>query len=372
LLEYQHAELDAAQLSEGEEELLAGEASRLRHAAQLGSAAAESYELLYGGDGSMIAQAARIRKLLETMAQHDPDMAAPLNLLESAQIQLDELARSMRGYDERVAHDPQRLAEVEDRVARLSQLRKKYGCETVAELRDRVAALQEELERLRHRGERRLAVDEEFGRVSAELETAAASLSDARRQAAERFRRRIERELAQLKMAQATCVIQCEPQGTPHYTDDGWDCVEFLVTANRGEEPKPLRKVASGGELSRLMLAVKSVLGGADRVPVLIFDEIDSGIGGAVAELVGRRLKTLSRGRQVLSITHLPQIAAFADRHYVVEKTSKKGRTITTLRELSRPQQVDELARMVGGRSITATTRRHAEDLLVAGQSPPD
>jgi DNA repair protein RecN (Recombination protein N) len=303
------------------------------------------------------------------MAHIDASVEPAVTALDGVVIQVQELARFLRDYQERLVHDPGRLAEIEERLALIGRLTKKYGCADAAELSARTAAMRDELDRCAHRGERLAAVAAEAVSLAGRLEQSADALSQARRQCAERFSRRVEEELAHVRMAQASCVIECTPLGPPHYQADGWDRVEFLVTANRGEAPRPLRKVASGGELSRLMLAMMSVLGKADRVPVLVFDEIDAGIGGAVAELVGHRLKTLARGRQLFCITHLPQIAACADHHYSVQKAARKGRTVTTVRSLIREEQVTELSRMVGGTAVTAATRRHAEELLLAGQS---
>ncbi len=369
LLTFQLSELDAAHVCDGEESTLTGELARLRHAAQLAAAAEESYQLLSDNEPSLLTQMARVHKLVKTMAQVDAELESAANTLDTVAIHLKELSQTMRDYGERLSHDPKRLEEMEDRLVLIAGLKKKHGCADEAALLAHATALRQELEPLTTWGDRHAAVMEERERLLTQLEQSATRLSSVRRQAAERFRRQVERELAQLKMEQATCEVRCTPMGASHYQMDGWDQVEFLVTANRGEELKPLRKVASGGELSRLMLAIESVLGRADRVPVLVFDEVDAGIGGAVAELVGRRLKSLAQGRQLLCVTHLPQVAAFADRHYVVEKIGKKGRTVTTLRALDRKAQVAELARMVGGSSITEATRRHAEELLLAGRA---
>jgi len=372
LLEFQCKELDGAGLRGGEEEVLGEEVARLRHAAQLSGAAEESYRLLYEDESAVLSQLAAVQKLAARIAQIDLTMEPATAMLESIAIQCQEVVRLLRDYKDRVADDPARLAEIDDRLALIGRLKKKYGCATVDDLLARAAAVKEELEGVQHQGDRLSALTAESTELSGQLRQCAGSLSSARQKAAQQFQRRVQQELAQLKMEEARCVLQCTPLGAAHYRDDGWDEVEFLVTANRGEELKPLRKVASGGELSRMMLAIMTVLGQADRVPVLIFDEVDAGIGGAVAEMVGRRLKALSKGRQLFCITHLPQIAAFADHHYMVQKEAKKGRTVTTVRLLNRTEQVAELARMVGGASVTAATRRHAEELLLAGQAGGD
>jgi DNA repair protein RecN (Recombination protein N) len=369
LLEFQRKELNDAGLRAGEEESFEEEALRLRHAAQLSAAAEESYRLLYEDEPNVLGQLAAVQKLAARIAQIDLTMAPATAMLESVAIQCREAARQLRDYKTGVADNPTRLAEIDDRLALVSRLKKKYHCATVADLLARAEAVQAELEGMQHQGERLAAVTAELAELSGQLRRCADELSSARQRAAQQFQRRVQRELAQLNMESATCVWRCTPLGETDYRDDGGDDVELLITANPGEALKPLRKVASGGELSRLMLAIMTVLGQADRVPTLVFDEVDSGIGGAVAEMVGRRLKTLSKARQVFCITHLPQIAAFADRHYLVEKTTRKGRVVTTVRLLERSERVAELARMVGGTTVTATTRRHAEELLVAGQT---
>ena len=368
-LEFQLSELEDARLACGEDDSLESELARLRYAAQLTNDATEGLEILTGESGSLISGAGRVEKLIRSITQIDPTLASSLAMAESVTIQLTEMAQTLRAYAEGVASDPERLVELDDRLALIRRFKKKYGCARVDELLNRTAELREELEQWRGRGARQVTVAAERDQLKRRLDECAGRLSQGRIQAAERFGRKIERELSQLKMAQTACVIQCRSFGSPNFERDGWDQIEFLVRTNKGEELKPLRKVASGGELSRVMLAIKSVLGSADQVPVLIFDEVDVGIGGAVAELVGRRLKSLARGRQVLCITHLPQIAAFADHHFIVEKVGKRGRSVATLQELGRTAQVAELARMVGGSAITAATRRHAEELLIVGQS---
>jgi DNA repair protein RecN (Recombination protein N) len=369
LLEFQSKELDYAGLRVGEETVLGEEVTRLRHASQLSGMAEETYRLLHEDEPTVLGQLAAVQRLAARIAQIDPTMEPATAMLESVVIQCQEVACLFRDYKAGVADDPARLTETEDRLAMIVRLKKKYGCATVADLLARATAVKEELEGVQHQGARLDAITAELAELTAQLRQRAGELSSARQKTAQQFQRRVRQELAQLKMEEARCALQCTPLGEAHYRDDGWDDVEFMVAANQGEALKPLRKVASGGELSRLMLAIMTVLGQADRVPTLVFDEIDAGIGGGVAEMVGRRLKTLSKGRQVLCITHLPQIAAFADHHYQVEKVVRKGRTVTSVRLLDRSEQVTELARMVGGTSVTTATRRHAEELLLASQN---
>jgi DNA repair protein RecN (Recombination protein N) len=369
LLEFQSKELDAAGLRVGEETVLGEEVTRLRHAAQLSGMAEEAYRLLHEDDPAVLGQLAAAQRLATRIAQIDSTMEPAAAMLDSVVIQCQEVARLFRDYKAGVADNPARLTETEDRLAMLARLKKKYGCATVADLLARATAVKEELEGVQHQGARLDAITAELTELTAGLRQCAGALSSARQKTAQQFQRRVRQELTHLKMEEARCVLQCTPLGEAHYRDDGCDDVEFLVAANQGEALKPLRKVASGGELSRLMLAIMTVLGQADRVPTLVFDEIDAGIGGGVAEMVGRRLKTLSKGRQVFCITHLPQIAAFADHHYQVEKVVRKGRTVTTVHVLDRSEQVTELARMVGGTSVTTATRRHAEELLLASQN---
>jgi DNA repair protein RecN (Recombination protein N) len=288
-------------------------------------------------------------------------------LLEAA----GSLARSLRVYLEDIEDNPARLEEVEDRLGLIRGLQRKYG-ETIEAVLSCAQAASAELEAITHSGERIEQLEAEEGHWLSELARTGVELSQARRQAGTRLARAIGRELSDLRMAGAGFEVQFgwrdDPQGVPvdqrrlAFQPDGLDQVEFLVAPNPGEGLKPLVKIASGGETSRLMLGLKGVLAQADQTPTLIFDEIDQGIGGRVGAIVGQKLWSLARRHQVLCITHLPQLAAFGDEHVQVEKQVVDGRTVTVAAGLNPDGRIDELAGMLGGAGVAH--REAAVELL--------
>ncbi|MDH4327344.1 MAG: hypothetical protein OEV77_02390, partial [Nitrospira sp.] len=301
---------------------------------------------------------------LGELAQMDPDMEGTGRLAADAKVLLKETADCLRGYIDRLDDDPARLAEVEDRVALIQKLKKKYGgtMDAVLETHRRV---RDELEGLRHSDEKLEGHDRLIREQREAVVRRARELSDQRKEAATRMTKVVRRELDALKMGQTQFVIQLVTgEGDEAYGADGADRAEFVLSANVGEPLKPLSRVASGGELSRVMLALKSALAGVDRVPVIIFDEIDTGVGGAVAAAIGKRLKELGRVHQVLCVTHLPQVASQADHHMCLEKSQVKNRTVTTVRPLSGIGREGEIARMLGGETVTKKIRETAAELI--------
>jgi len=285
-----------------------------------------------------------------------------------AKVLLKETADALRGYADRLENDPQQLASIEDRLAVIQKLKKKYGgtVESVLETHQRV---REELTRLEcsdaqlEQHDRRIAAKRQaVGRVARQL-------SAKRKDAAKRMTKMVRQELHALKMEQTQFAIQLVAgERDEDFGDTGVDRAEFLLSANLGDPLKPIARIASGGELSRVMLALKSVLAEADRVPVLIFDEIDTGVGGAAAAAIGKRLRVLGRFHQVLCITHLPQAASQAQHHWCVEKSQAKERTVVTVRLLSGMGREQEIARMLGGETVTKKLRESAAE-LIAGAS---
>ena len=363
-LTFQLQELDDAALQVGEEETLQSARRRLGSSRRLGELAAEAQERIQADHMGILPNLALVERALGELAQMDPDMEGTGRLAADAKVLLKETADCLRGYIDRLDDDPARLAEVEDRFALIQKLKKKYGgtMDAVLETHRRV---RDELEGLRHSDEKLEGHDRLIREQREAVVRRARELSDQRKEAATRMTKVVRRELDALKMGQTQFVIQLVTgEGDEAYGADGADRAEFVLSANVGEPLKPLSRVASGGELSRVMLALKSALAGVDRVPVIIFDEIDTGVGGAVAAAIGKRLKELGRVHQVLCVTHLPQVASQADHHMCLEKSQVKNRTVTTVRPLSGIGREGEIARMLGGETVTKKIRETAAELI--------
>lgn len=367
LLRFQQQELDEAACRIGEEELLQAERHRLGSSRRLVELASEAQERIQGDVHGILANLVLIERALGELSQIDPEMESTVRFASEAKVLLKEVADSLRGYSESLDADPMRLTAIEDRLAVIQKMKKKYGgtIEAVLETHNRV---KQELEQL-------LGADSEIDRYDRLIEerqqnvlVLARALSKKRADAAKRLTKLVDKELNALKMGSVRFLVQVMPSGPDeNYGPDGADRVEFLLSANAGEPLKPMSRVASGGELSRVMLALKSVLVDIDHVPVLIFDEIDTGVGGAVAATIGKRLRELGRYHQVLCITHLPQVASQAQHHFSVEKSEVNGRTVATVRSLTGMSREGEIARMLGGERITQKTRSAAAELIAGG-----
>lgn len=365
LLRFQVSELDAARLKVGEDEELRLERRRLQHAERFAAGLAEVAALLDEDRESATARMARAERVLRDLARLDATFGEPAAGLETARVQLEEAMGAVRARRGTIVFDPARLAEIDDRLDALGRLKRKYGDTDEAMMRYRGEAAAE-LDRLTRHAEV-LAADE--GRAAAlanDLDAAAAALSEVRRAAARRLGGQLERQLRALGMERARFDIVLEPLGAP-MTARGADRVEFRLSVNPDEPPKALARIASGGELSRTMLALKAVLARADRVPILIFDEVDAGIGGRVAAAVAQALSTAAAGRQVLCVTHLAPIAAEAAHHVRVSKMVRGGRTRVTAAALAGDDRVTEIARMLGGDDAgRQTALGHARTMLRA------
>ena len=367
LLRFQQQELDEAACRIGEEELLQAERHRLGSSRRLVELASEAQERIQGDVHGILANLVLIERALGELSQIDPEMESTVRFASEAKVLLKEVADSLRGYAESLDADPMRLTAIEDRLAVIQKMKKKYGgtIEAVLETHNRV---KQDLEQL-------LGADSEIDRYDRLIEerqqnvlVLARALSKKRADAAKRLTKLVDKELNALKMGSVRFLVQVMPSGPDeNYGPDGADRVEFLLSANAGEPLKPMSRVASGGELSRVMLALKSVLVDIDHVPVLIFDEIDTGVGGAVAATIGKRLRELGRYHQVLCITHLPQVASQAQHHFSVEKSEVNGRTVATVRSLTGMSREGEIARMLGGERITQKTRSAAAELIAGG-----
>jgi len=363
LLRFQVSELDAARLRPGEEEELRGEARRLQHAERFLTGLTEAAALLQDAPQSAGERLARALRIVHDLGRLDAAFAAPGEALEAARVQIDEALDAIRRLRDGVTAEPGRLDAIHERLDALTRLERKYGDSEAAMLDFRAEAARE-LERLERHEELMADQDRVLGELSGELAAAAAALSDRRRAAATKLAGQVQKALRGLGMERAEFEVALErmPEPGPR----GVDRAELRLSTNPGEEVKPLARVASGGELSRTMLALKSVLARADRMPILIFDEVDAGIGGRVASVVAQTLAAASDGRQVLCVTHLAPIAAVADEHLHVTKSVRAGRTRVAVDPLDADARVEEVARMLGGASTTAAARQHARDLLGA------
>ncbi|HLS55813.1 MAG TPA: DNA repair protein RecN [Zeimonas sp.] len=358
-LEWQVGELAQLRLQPGEWEALGLEQKRLAHAASLIEGASGAADALADSDDALSVRLHQVTQRLRPLAAIDQRLAEALEMLDSASIQIDEAASSLRDYAGRVDLDPQRLADVEARVGAIFAAARKFRLAPEA-LGDELAQLEARLATLRAAQD----VDALRARADAargDFEQAAGELSRLRRRAAAKLAKGVSAHLASLGMAGGRLEIACEPAEP---AASGVDAIEFRVAAHAGSTPRPLAKVASGGELSRIGLAIAVMAAQSNPVPTLIFDEADAGVGGAVADAVGELMRRLGEDRQVLCVTHLPQVAAKAHHHYRVTKETVERRTVSRIESLDRGARVEEIARMLGGAEITATTRKHAREIL--------
>jgi DNA repair protein RecN (Recombination protein N) len=374
LLGFQVRELDQARLEPGEDAHLEEERRILSNLEKIHAAASSAFQELYEDEGAAISRVAAAARQLEDLRRYDSAVAPQIESLAAARATLEDIAAFLRDYVEKLEANPARLEEIEDRLALIDRLKRKYGSSVEA-----ILAYAEETRRnlvsLEHADERREAVRTDLAKAAAEYRKAAEALSEKRREAARRMVKLVREELAQLGMEKTRVEVHFERAPEGQGGASGIDEVEFRISPNVGEELRVMEKIASGGEISRLMLALKTVVGQArvsrgargarPRDVTFIFDEIDAGIGGRVAEFVGQRLKRLARDAQVLCVTHLAQIACFADSHFYVEKSARANRTITTVKPLAgEKERAEELARMLSGSQITDAVLKHAATML--------
>lgn len=371
LLEHQVREIDAEHLVEGEEETLQGERAILTHHEKLRLALEDAYARLEGDEGGVLSSLAGVESRLREAGRIDARLGPVEKMVEEGKAILQEVLLALRDYRERIQFDPDRLETVTDRLHCIGRLKKKYGA-TIGEVlghRERAAL---ELKQLEGAEERLVGLEGEIRAVEADLWKQATHLSTERAKAARHLAQQVVKELKELGMTRADFRVEItrippdDPRGTLRPT--GLEEAEFLFAPNPGEGFRALGTIASGGELSRTMLALKNILASADRTPTLVFDEVDAGVGGGMGEVVGRKLWRVSRAHQVICITHLPQIAAFADVHLRVEKETRKGRTEARLVPLSKDERIEELARMLGGPEKSTTAAKHARELFQAAE----
>lgn len=357
---FQSKEIEKAGIRIGEEQALKEEKKVLAHAKKLTDFANASEELLYSTEGSAIERMQAVLHQGKEMTMIDPSLSPIFKNLDGALIQLEEVALALRDYSKRIEVNPGRLEEIEIRLEEIDRLKRKYGSSEADILRFK-EEIDDTLNSFTSDEERLSRLEREVGPLQEEMTQRAQKLSRERKQVASELKRSVEKELATLGMKKTTFQVRIDDQAL---SNKGKDRIEFLISPNIGEEVKPLAKIASGGELSRIMLAMKRILAIIGGRQVLIFDEVDAGIGGAIAEVVGRKLRELSKHHQVICVTHLPQIACFAERHHSVKKEVKSGRTVTVVDPLEKEARVEEIARMLGGVKVTEKTRAHAQEMM--------
>jgi DNA repair protein RecN (Recombination protein N) len=362
LWSFQRKEIEAAALEAGEEVSLENERRVLQNVQRLEEAASAAYTAVYDGPESALSLAHTAAKKIEELCRIDSSLEGLREHLKTAGLSLQEVSYALRDYLSRLEANPPRLEEIETRLAALDRLKRKYG-HSIAGVLAFLEDVRRQIASVEQAGERMEALGAAQQRYSSDFEKLAAALTAARTAAARKLERRVEAELAQLSMERTVFRVRISPAP---WGPEGADQVDFLVSPNLGEEPRPLEKVASGGEISRIALALKTCLAVPSSGPqrTLVFDEVDAGVGGSAAEGVGRRLKKLAAANQVLCVTHLPQIASFADHHYLVEKRESKGRTVAQVEELDRAARTREIGRMLSGQKLTPEALKNAEQLI--------
>ncbi|MBD3284937.1 DNA repair protein RecN, partial [candidate division WOR-3 bacterium] len=364
-----------------------GEIEELKHVRKLLASAEQRAELtqslinlLSEQDESVLEKLSQANRMLETFTKLDPETREKTEPLRQAEVSVDEVWRALVDYREAIEYSPQRLEEINQRLFEYEKLCRKHNVDAKG-LIDLAKELEDKLESIELDAGKIKELEAEEISLRTELIEDAGNLSQARSEVNDRFEDSVLSYLSGLAMPTARLVVEFirteDPEGLYQegdkrykLTDNGLESIQFMFSANPGEEPKPLNRIASGGEISRIMLALKTVLVKSDRIPVLVFDEIDVGIGGATAETIGKRLKELAEVKQILLVTHLPQIARYADTHFRITKQIKGKRTVTRIKKLAHNDRIEELARMLGGEEITETVRAHAAELLEGPNDP--
>jgi DNA repair protein RecN (Recombination protein N) len=362
LWSFQRKEIESAALKPEEDLSLENERRVLQNVLRLEEAAGTAYAAVYDGPASAISLTRTAARRVDELCRIDSTLEGLREHLKAADLSLQEVSYALRDYLSRLEANPGRLEEIETRLAGMDKLKRKYG-QSIGEVLTFLEEVRRQIAAVEHAGERMEELRQTQKRLAGDFEKLAADLTAQRAAGARKLEKRVEVELAQLAMEGTVFRVAINPAP---WSAHGADRVEFLVSPNLGEEPRPLDKVASGGEISRLALALKTCLAAPKSGPArtLVFDEVDAGVGGSAAEGVGRRLKKLAAANQVLCVTHLPQIACFADHHYLVEKRESKGRTEAVVEELDAAARTREVGRMLSGQKLTPEAIKHAEQLI--------
>ncbi len=388
---FQKREIEDGRLQSGEDERLEGEKRVLANAEKIYNAAMNAFDLLYEGNGSTASSLRAAQKQVEELVRYEPKFQEALAALETARISVEDVGASVRDYAGGIHASPEHLAQVEDRLALLDRLKRKYG-PTLDEVIQLKADVSRKFSEVENKDEILRGLRAELAKAAGEYLRAARLLSKKRAEAARRLEKLVEAEINDLAMKSAFRIEMTSSEEEGNWTGSGIDQVVYMISTNPGEPLRQLEHIASGGELSRVMLALKASVEAGAREKVkpptpsprsgqalsqkarqgrgtqrtLVFDEIDTGIGGRAAEAVGKKLKSLARSNQVLCVTHLPQIATFGDHHYVIEKKESGGRTRTSIRAVTGEERTEEVARMLSGAKLTETSRKHAEQMIKA------
>lgn len=362
LLEFQRDEIISVDLKEGEESELAEKRERFAHMEKILSAVGGAADAL-DGDGGAVVSASTANALLTSVTRFDRDLEALTERLESAKIELTDIAEELKDYLENSEFDIKTREEIENRFDKVRSLKRKYG-RYYEEIHDFLEKTLSTLEKLYHAEERFSELDFLLAKSSEKLQKLSRRLYEIRKKAADKFEKSIVRQLNDLGMKNTSfCVSLQHSDEVTDFDANGGDKIEFLISANKGEPLKPLQKIASGGELSRFMLALKNIIADLDSIDTMIFDEIDTGISGNIAKVVAQKLANISKSRQVLVVTHLPQIAAMSDKHFLIEKTVKGDKTVTAMTELEEEGVLNEIVRLTGGVSNSQVSLSHSEEL---------
>ena len=376
ILKFQVGEIEKANLQPGEDTELDEEKRRLNNVEKLSALSEDSYALFYENEESTITTLERAARKVEELAEYDHRFADYIEGLRSAEAVIGDLAISLRDFSTHLEFSPERLEEIESRLAEIARLKRKYG-DTIEAVLEHLRDSKERLDAVETAEFREEELRKKLAAARKDFIAAASELHDGRVKAAAKFEKETEKELKAVALEKARFKVQISSPsaddfqseaGDKFFSARGYDRIEFYFSANPGESPKPLTRVASGGEASRLMLIVKTVSKPHTEDKAAVFDEVDVGIGGRVAEAVGLKLKELSKTQQVLCVTHQPQIASLADRHFAVSKEVNRGHTTMQITELGKAERVEEIARMLAGETISDTARKHAKELLAASR----
>ena len=377
LLEFQRKEIIQTSITPGEDSVLEKERMRLKNGETLYQAAHDSIEALYNTQGAVVERLVEVRRNLDRVCQIDSELSSAAKGIADTTFQIEDIIEELRNYLKNIQIDETRLEDVEARLDILQKLKRKYGGSLDAVI-VHLESIEHELSEVENISDKINATEAKLSELHSQLAKLALKLSEKRDHTAINLAKKLEMELTTLKMSQTQFqvflrTISAGDKADPYLTIDGKtidetgiDCASFLIAPNVGEDLKPLAGIASGGELSRVVLALKAILAETESVETVVFDEVDAGIGGGVAEAVGRKLSFLARHHQVICITHLPQIAKFGDHHFKISKHVEQGRTITNIDPLGDEERIKEIARMLGGVEITRATIDHAREMLDA------